>query len=321
MITCLVPSVNDFLCATIIDGISQITDKFYCDHLVGNIAKKNCVPFEGILPYCKKSNLILIFSNEGYGKRKELIIKNGLVDKTVYIDGSDSPYLQDYNGIHIYSMVFKRELPVLFRFKFDSMTSLKEQLRLLIKRVMPLPLAAERAYFRFCREDVKKDINVSCLLRVFRTNSPAERQEILNFIGGLKISGTVIGPVSDGEAGTSSWDTAKDGYYKILSRSKISISCKGAGFDTGRFWEILANKCLLFSPPLMNRMPHPFKEFKHFIPYNNLNELKKWLYYYVEHDQEREEIARAGHEHLVKYHTSRARAEYLLETVNKRMRV
>jgi len=327
VIVCLIPIRYDFLCASILDGLNQLNHEFYCDQLTNNATEQNYIQPEKILPQCKRSDFILIFSNTDYQKRKRFIMSNALAKKTVYIDGSDHNYFEDPDGINIWPAIFKRENPVTFEYTPYKIKSLRNAIGNVVKcskdlrqyflvrrKSSPLPFAAEKAYFRFSAQPGEKDINIACLLRGY----PNKRHEINKMVEGLKIPNTIIGAVSNSGWATDSWDTAKNEYYKTLSRSKISISFPGTGFDTGRFWEILANKCLLFSPPLNIRMPDPFIKFKHFVPYNNLNELKNRLHYYLQHNQEREQIALEGYKHLIKYHTSKKRAEYLLNTINRK---
>jgi len=314
------------LCATIIDGLNQLGSEFYCDQLVNNVSEKNYIQSDKILPYCKESDFILIFSNVDYKKRKQFIVENGLVKKTVYIDGSDNAYFEDPKAINIWPMVFKREIPIPFKFNANKIKPLRGFLENFVKnvkdlgkclifkkRAFALPFAAEKAYSRFYAEDIEKDINISCLLR----GHFQERREINRFVKDLDMPNTIVGPVSKGQPGNGSQSAEKEEYYKILSRSKISISYPGNGFDTGRFWEILANRCLLFSSPVRIRMPYPLIEFKHFVPYNNLDQLKKRLHYYLEHNQEREEISLEGYRHIIKYHTSKKRTKYLLEILQQ----
>ena len=183
--------------------------------------------------------------------------------------------------------------------------------------MLPLPFAAERIYFKYNTENIEKDINVSCTL-VPKSNH-IERAAINSLIKKLNIPNSVVGSVSAGNYITEANDKSKDEYFKILTRSKISISYPGNGFDTGRFWEILANKALLFSPPLQIEMPHPFIEFKHFIPYNSMAQLKDRLSYYLNREGERKKIADDGYAHLLRYHTSKERAKYLLERALQRL--
>jgi len=74
-------------------------------------------------------------------------------------------------------------------------------------------------------------------------------------------------------------------YIQILKKSWMSISCRGAGFDTHRFYEIPYVWTVLVS------------EYPKILIPNNY-ELRK--------------IAKLGREHVLKYHTPDARAKYIL---------
>jgi hypothetical protein len=43
---------------------------------------------------------------------------------------------------------------------------------------------------------------------------------------------------------------SQDSFYDTVARSKIGISIGGGGYDTGRFWEILANNCTVLTEPI-----------------------------------------------------------------------
>jgi spore maturation protein CgeB len=158
---------------------------------------------------------------------------------------------------------------------------------------------------------MKKDINISSTLRCGYNR---KRAIINDIVKDLNMPDIVIGEVSKGHSSSTSTDEQKLYYYKILARSKISISYPGLGWDTGRFWEILANKCLLFSPEISIKIPDPLIAFKHYIPYEE-RDLKKKLLHYLNHEDEMNEIALAGYDHLLKYHTSKVRAEYLIKKI------
>ncbi len=319
-IVCLMPPHYDFLCATVIDGLKQLGCRLYCNERTNNATEKEYIPFKDSLPYCSDCDIILLFSNTGYVNRRCFLVENKLLNKTVYVDGSDPSYLEDPGALNTFKICFKREFPCLKKFIAKPgagpehiLFPIKGLKRYLSYRrnILPLPFAAERAYFRYNKENMGKDINISCTL-VPKSN-PCERNKINDAIRELNVPNSVIGPVSAGRYLTESYDKSKDEYFKILAKSKISISCPGSGFDTGRFWEILANKALLFSPPIQIRMPHPFIEFKHFIPYNTIAQLKIRLLYYLNREEKRKMIANEGYKYLLKYHTSKERASYLLD--------
>lgn len=179
------------------------------------------------------------------------------------------------------------------------------------KKIFPLPFAAEQSYFRYNSDQIKKDIPLSCTFAP--TPGWCKRKRIFTIIKELHVPGAIVGRVSSGSFLTSSHDESKQEYYKVLARSKISVSCPGQGFDTGRFWEILANNALLFSPPLQIKMPYPFVEYQHFISFRNTKQLKEGLRYYLNHAEEGQKIANNGYHHLLEHHTSKARAGYLLK--------
>ena len=105
----------------------------------------------------------------------------------------------------------------------------------------------------------------------------------------LGIGHCLVGPVSDGGPAESAQSQRKAAYFNVLARSRISVAYPGDGFDTGRFWEILANRALLFSPPIALIMPNPFIEGEHFIPYRSVGELHdELLHYYSPPDRSRE---------------------------------
>jgi len=102
-------------------------------------------------------------------------------------------------------------------------------------------------------------------------------------------------------------------YYSTVARSKVGLSIRGGGFDTLRYWEIVACKTLLLSEAPNIVIPHNYEHRKHAVFCRpDLSDLLELVRYYVQHDDEREAIAVHGHAHLLKYHTCERRAEYFL---------
>lgn len=277
-ILCLIPRYFDFLCSSIISGLKELS-------------------YEVFINNCDNSDIVLLFSNIGYWDRKTYVVKNNLINKTVYIDGSDSNCLEDPNALNDFKCVFKREV-----YLNDN------------QLLLPLPFAAENIYFKF--NNLEKDINISCTLRC---DYNKDRLIVNDAIKNLNIPNSIVGEVSSGYASTESTSDKKVEYYKVLARSKMSISYPGLGWDCGRFWEILANKCLLFSPKIKIKIPNTFSEFKHYIPFDNVEDLKAKLFYYYHHDEERQRIVNEAYNHLLKYHTVRARAKYLIDKINENL--
>lgn len=318
-ILCLVPPTEDFLCATIVEGLNLLGHEVYTQ-FKSNETKKVTT---NVKKTARESELIILFSNMGYKDRKKFVIENQLESKTIYVDGSDFYYLEDLFAVKHFKIIFKREI-LLKKYKLKENLSnvhqvlayfyhkahkIRQDLFVDESKIIPLPFAAERVLFK--ANKVKKDIVISCMLR---PDKPG-RKEVNEAVAQLPLK-KVVGVVSPGQFQNHKSELKKK-YYNILGRSQMSVSYQGAGFDTGRFWEILANKCLLFSPEIRIKMPHPFIEEKHYVVYKNPEDLKEKIMYYAKHKKELKKIQLEGFKHVLKYHTSEARAQYFLNEVYK----
>jgi hypothetical protein len=107
-------------------------------------------------------------------------------------------------------------------------------------------------------------------------------------------------------------------YYARINDSRRSISIPGGGFDTLRFWEILASGSLLVSKRIAIEMPHPPVEGKHYLAFDSFAELRDALEKSYHRPDEADEVRAAGHEFSLRFHTTRARALYLLSTLVER---
>ena len=102
--------------------------------------------------------------------------------------------------------------------------------------------------------------------------------------------------------------------------AKISIVAWGAIAcrQTGRFYESLANKsmllCMTVDPWITN---YSFTDGKDIVLFDNTTELVEKAEYYISHPNEAEKIASAGYEHMLKYHTTKARANQFLSLIKE----
>jgi len=109
-------------------------------------------------------------------------------------------------------------------------------------------------------------------------------------------------------------------YFSTLRRSKIGLSVRGAGFDTLRYWEVVASKTLLISEPPSIYIPNNFEHGKHAVFCRpDFSDLVDLVRTYARDDKEREAIAAAGYDHLMKYHTSEQRANQVLDVCRQRL--
>lgn len=105
-------------------------------------------------------------------------------------------------------------------------------------------------------------------------------------------------------------------YMNVLSKSRISISCRGAGFDTYRYWEIPYSGSLLFSERLPIIIPKNFTDGANAVFFSDLKELKNKLDFYL--DKDLTEITESGRNHLLRHHTSINRARRLINVMESK---
>ena len=110
------------------------------------------------------------------------------------------------------------------------------------------------------------------------------------------------------------------GYFKKLLNAKISVDAYGCGEarQTGRFWESLANGCLVMYQPIEPYVwSNTYIDEEDFVIYNDLDELVDKAKYYVGHPEEARKIADRGFTKLLKYHTTEQRAKEFLSLLDK----
>lgn len=107
------------------------------------------------------------------------------------------------------------------------------------------------------------------------------------------------------------------GMSEIMNRSKITLNIHAEDhLDTEtRVFEALGSGAFLISEKLTAQ--NPFKNGIHFVEVNNIEEMEEKIEYYLGHDEEREKIAKAGHEEAMKNHTYLARAKQFTDIMEK----
>lgn len=103
---------------------------------------------------------------------------------------------------------------------------------------------------------------------------------------------------------------------KKFSMSKIVFNISIKDDINMRIFEALSTGSFL----LTNWIPtleYLFDDGKHLITYDTLDEMVELVRYYLEHEDEREKIAKAGYEQFINNHTYRHRVEKILEIISK----
>ena len=106
-------------------------------------------------------------------------------------------------------------------------------------------------------------------------------------------------------------------YASALLRSQIGLCIFGTGFDTVRYWELPAHGCMMLAERMPIVIPDDFEDGVSAVLFNDAEDLTGKMEYYLEHPDEAATIARAGRLHLLKHHTSVARAQQMLAWIHK----
>lgn len=109
-------------------------------------------------------------------------------------------------------------------------------------------------------------------------------------------------------------------YYTTIAGSRMSLSIRGSGRDTSRYWEIPALESLLVADGTMGCIhPFPFRDGQTAAFYTSLDELKSKLDFYHRDEEARQRVARAGRVWVERYHSFEARGLFFLEMVRKHL--
>ena len=265
----------DSLARTIIDGLLSLSKK-------GEVDFRLSSQFDYILPvedkvlktndfikYASEADYIFFFFFK-YKFNKELAYKIDKWHKTIFIDGSevgrDRRYDFDIQNIVLNSKdkingsvdkellnlccnYFKREKPY-------------------IDTVKPLPFGIETNYINYNKGKTKKDIDFFCVFG--QEDYPRMRKYVRELVEKFCVKNNF-------SFHTKKTKTKKE-FYELLARSKVGISIGGGGYDTMRFWEILANNCILLTEKIDIYKPDSNRlKYSRILECNNLYD----FYYYL----------------------------------------
>jgi len=301
----IAPYHYDYSVAAIIQGLNKIpdikvfanSDHNHCSHPVIKLQTQKQV--------AKLADVTVLAHSALEGKYAQFV--QPLLDEVnpdVFLDGSD--YCEYEANPKDYKLYIKREL-----------SGPQEE----FSNVEPLIFAAEDRFFTKARPTsthrsiwAQKTKKMACIMTA--CDKRPWRFEVLdklkkNYENDNKV---FVGEIRTGEkpAALDTGDRHFAGYFDKLFDSKISVDAWGCGGarQTGRFWESVANGCLVFYPPIEPYVwPNTFEAGKHFVVYNNIEDLDSKLRYYMENDDEARTIADEGWKHMAQHHTTKVRGE------------
>ena len=308
---------QDYLADTVLDGLFQLRKERNIDFRVSP-GLKSRLPHKfkkisggKLAEFSREADLILFI----WGKNSAnypLAEKINQWRKTIFIDGSEpgknrrfdneikrqvlrgeyrGPGAIDYEMLKKSALYFRRERPY-------------------ARGIKPLPFGIESAYAAW-NGKIKKDIDFVCVFgqEEYPPLRKSVREELERYCAenGFKCV-------------TEKTKTPRE-FYNILARAKAAVSVGGGGFDTARFWEILANNCILLTEKIAifkkedNRL-----NYKSVIEFGDLDEFKSRL-------RETGRRLKEGYDakdnmaefrEIMKNHSSKARVEFILKEAEKK---
>jgi hypothetical protein len=301
--------------AALIEGLNKLgtmkvfsnANHNYCKHPVFNLDTQ--------IKVAKMADYVLLAHSALEEKYKNKI--QPLVDEVkdkidIFLDGSDYFHYED--NPDKYKLYLKREL--------DS-TKLNGN----HNNVKPFIFASEDRHFTKtlnashynlwrCKTDDLVCIMSACEKRPWRFDIMKSLQDAFGHS-----DKAFIGEYREGENATiDTGDRHHSGYFNKLLNASISVDSYGCAEarQTGRFWESLANGCLVFYQPIEPYVwPHSYVDGEDFIVYNDNDELIEKAKYYIDNPNKAKKIAERGFTKLLQYHTTERRATQFCELVDE----
>ncbi len=290
-----------------------LTDKYYTlddgkrgNTVPGEYIKRRNLPIitaEEIFDTINTFDIIVLSSPRTYAVRALRFLKTYLSflprQKIVFTDHEDSLCLrEDIIDMFKPDVIFKREL-----------TKEKEGIH-------PLPFSSCIPYLDKGFNDQLKKINVFGSFGY----TCGQRYQVIEFLTkeyGQEGNYLAIDCPKDNQAGLYPSKIPYFDYLEKMAKSKIALCIRGHGWDSVRRFEICNFETLMIADNIPIITPHPFEDEKHCIYFEDLKDLKEKIDYYLRHDDERIEIAKAGKRHLDNFHTNAKRSEYFISTIQK----
>jgi hypothetical protein len=120
-------------------------------------------------------------------------------------------------------------------------------------------------------------------------------------------------PVPQAGGNTPEGWLPRDQYYAELQKCRVLLTVRGAGYDTFRFWENSACNAVHVSQKMPLFIPNDFVHKIHLFRFSRLEDLRKTIDRVLEEEVDPQEMIRENRDHLKKFHSTRARALYLLD--------
>lgn len=277
-IAIILPDKNkDYLANTILDGFRALdgTGEYNVRISPRFVAIADYSDWElddnAFIEFAKTSDLILYI----YAKytTRALVDKIGLWDKTVCIDGSEVGYNNRYDA-KIQNGLLDGTYLGSGAIQYDLLEKCRRYFRRekpYINSIIPLPFGIENRFIKY-NLDKKKDIDFTCIFG--QDEYPLTRRYSVEMLEKFcSKNGFTCATAKTNSLLNRDFRNTKsqEKFYDILGRTKVGISIGGGGYDTLRFWEILANNCVLLTESIDIYNPDDDElKFKRIFEFKNL---------------------------------------------------
>ena len=297
--------------ATIIEGLNKLdgikvfsnTEHNYCKNTVQNFKTQKQV--------AKMADYVMLCHSALETKYEAMIgplvaeLQGGI---DIFLDGSD--YYEYEANPKDYKLYLKREMK---KSEFDNVRSIIFAAE---DRYFTKPNASHRNLWQNKTDDLAC-IMSACEKRPHRYGIMKSLEEAFGdndsaFVGEYR-EGSALTSIDTGERHFS-------GYFKKLLNTRISVDAYGCGKarQTGRFWESLANGCLVMYQPIEPYFwNNTYIDEEDVIIYNNNDELIDKAKYYIKNPEEARKIADRGFTKLLQHHTTDQRAQEFLSLIDR----
>ncbi len=194
----------------------------------------------------------------------------------------------------------------------------------LSKKMVPIAYAMKHGVENYMNMPSPKNIDISCFFNTTCTRpiQHHHRSAVAKFISNLRRDPAFSKyKIHVGIAGASGYDgrnSTDDVYHKTMIRSKIIVTCNPSMWSGDyRLFESFIGQSMVFVDRMVMPVKHPFEHKKHIYYYhrNDMTNLKNALLYYLEHPEERKQIAVEGQQYVLRYHRPGNRIDEMLQEI------
>lgn len=189
------------------------------------------------IDYARGADLIIL-SWENNESDIKIMKKIKAWNKTVYLDGSEPGRNRRYDFKEQYRIIKgKKNTGGEINWKMlDKCALYFRREKPYIKSIVQFPFGIESVYYRDFDINLKKDIDFFCVFG--QDEFPLMRRYAVKILKKYcKKNGFTC----------HTKKVPREKFYNLMNRSKVSVSIGGGGYDSMRFWESLANNCLLLT--------------------------------------------------------------------------